>query len=49
MDDFEKKLYHLMEIAEQQQKAVSTALAGLEKSKTDLTKAAAAGTTPLFR
>ena len=42
MDEINAKLYRFMELAEEQQKAVSTALAGLEKSKTDLTKAATA-------
>lgn len=42
MDEINTKLFRFMELAEEQQKAVSTALAGLEKSKTDLTKAATA-------
>ncbi|MDM5182024.1 hypothetical protein PO883_33155 [Massilia sp. DJPM01] len=40
MDDIEKNLYLLMEVAEQQQKAVSTALAGLDKRQIELAKTA---------
>lgn len=41
MDDIEKNLYLLMEVAEQQQKAVSAALAGLDKRQIELTQTAA--------
>jgi len=42
MDDIKKRLYNLLDTAEQQQQAVNAALAGLEQSKTDLTQAATA-------
>jgi hypothetical protein len=41
MDDAEKKLYLLMEIAEQQQQAVKAALAALEARQTTLVKTSA--------
>ena len=41
MDDIEQNLYRLMELADQQQMAVSVALAGLDKRQIELTQTAA--------